>query len=203
VVNELVEDVMRNAMNKKWAAVILVGSASLLGATVLGPRPLNPDSKVWVEGTSTVRSYRCEAKTLESEIVPASSETATLPLAELVSTAEVSVPVAGLDCANGTMNGHMQKALRMKDHPRIAFKLESYTIDGTDVVLDGTLNMAGQSNPVRIAATVAEEVDGVVRVKAIHPIRMTEWGIKPPSLMLGTMKVHDEVKIHFDVTLQR
>jgi hypothetical protein len=194
---------MRNAMNKKWAAVILVGSACLLGATVLGPRPLNPDSKLWVEGTSTVRSYRCEAKTLESEIMPASSETANLPLAELVSTAEVDVPVAGLDCANGTMNGHMQKALRMKDHPRIAFQLDSYTIDGTEAVLDGTLSMAGQSNPVRIAATVAEEASGVVRVKAVHPIRMTHWGINPPSLMLGTMKVHDEVKIHFDVTLQR
>jgi hypothetical protein len=203
VVNELVEDVMRNAMNKRWAAVILVGSASLLGATVLGPRPLNPESKLWVEGTSTVRSYRCEAKTLESEIVPASSGTATLALAELVSAAEVDVPVTELDCANGTMNGHMQKALRMKDHPRIAFKLDSYKIDGADAMLNGTLAMAGQSHPVTIAATIAEEANGVVRVNAVHPIRMTEWGIKPPSLMLGTMKVHDEVKIHFDVTLQR
>ena len=32
---------------------------------------------------------------------------------------------------------------------------------------------------------------------------MTEWGMKPPSLMLGTMKVRDEVSIHVDVALTR
>lgn len=194
---------MRNATHKWRAAAILLGSAALLGTTVLIERPLNPDSKLWVEGTSTVRSYRCEAGTLESKIVLTASDNATTPLAELVSGAEVYVPVAALDCANGKMNEHMQKALKMQEHPHIGFKLDAYEINGAEAMLHGTLSLAGQSNPVQIAATVAEEADGIVRVQAAHAIRMTQWGIKPPSLMLGTMKVHDEVKVHFDVTLQR
>jgi hypothetical protein len=191
-------------MNGKRSAVVaLVGSVVLVGATALGDLSLNPDSRLWVEGTSTVRSYKCVAGALESEIVPTATPTATVPVDQLVQTAKVSVAVAALDCANGTMNNHMQKALKMKDHPRLTFELVSYTIDGSNAVLDGTLEMAGRTNPVRIAATVAEEAGGIVRVKATHALRMTEWGMKPPSLMLGAMKVHDGVTIHFDVTLQR
>jgi polyisoprenoid-binding protein YceI len=195
---------MRNAVNgRKSAALVLIGSATLLGATVLVGRPLNPDSRLWVEGTSSVRSYKCVATTLESAIELGAAEPAAAPVAQLVQGARVSVAVEALDCANGTMNGHMQKALRMKDHPRITFTLDSYTLDGADAVLEATLEMAGSSNPVRIPATVTEEAGGIVRVAAQHEIRMTEWGVKPPSLMLGAMKVHDPVTIHFDVTLQR
>lgn len=193
---------MRNVIGKKSAVLALLGSATFLGATMLAVRSLNPDSKLWVEGTSTVRDYKCVATTFESEIVTA-APAATLPLPQLVSTGQVVIPIEALDCSNGTMNEHMKKALKMKEYPRITFELGSYTIDGANAVLDGTLEMAGKTNPVRIAATVADEAAGVVRVQAVHALKMTEWGIKPPSLFLGTMKVHEEVKIHFDVTLQR
>jgi hypothetical protein len=32
---------------------------------------------------------------------------------------------------------------------------------------------------------------------------MKDWGVKPPSLMLGTMKVKEMVTINFDVTFKR
>ncbi len=35
------------------------------------------------------------------------------------------------------------------------------------------------------------------------PLRMTEYGVKPPSLMLGTLKVADAVTVHFDVVLEK
>jgi hypothetical protein len=31
---------------------------------------------------------------------------------------------------------------------------------------------------------------------------MTEFGVKPPTLMLGTMKVGDKVKVGFDLYLK-
>jgi hypothetical protein len=31
---------------------------------------------------------------------------------------------------------------------------------------------------------------------------MTEYGLKPPSLMMGTMKVKDAVQVHFDLLLK-
>jgi hypothetical protein len=31
---------------------------------------------------------------------------------------------------------------------------------------------------------------------------MTDFGVRPPTLMMGTMKVHDPVTVHFDVLLK-
>ncbi len=32
---------------------------------------------------------------------------------------------------------------------------------------------------------------------------MTEFGVKPPTLMLGTMKVHDKVVVRYEILLAR
>jgi hypothetical protein len=39
-------------------------------------------------------------------------------------------------------------------------------------------------------------------VKASKVINMKEWGVKPPSLMMGTMKVKENVTVGFDVALK-
>lgn len=189
--------------NKGLAGAVVVASVVLIGGTAASlAMTLTPDSKVWVEGTSTVRDWKCVATALESEIVPTSAETAGLPVERLVQSAQVAIEVAKLDCGNGTMDGHMRKALGAHDNPRLVFALTSYRISGSDATLVGTLTLAGRENLVEIAGTVTE-VDDVIRVQAAHAIRMTEWGIKPPSLMLGTMKVRDEVKIHIDIAVHR
>src|SRR5690606_18550195 len=97
---------MRFAMrNKGLAGLIVLASATLVGATAARlAMPLTPDSKVWVEGTSTVRDYKCVATALQSEIVPTSAETAALPVEQLVQSAAVSLDVEKLECGNGTMN---------------------------------------------------------------------------------------------------
>jgi hypothetical protein len=196
---------MRTMTKHRWLAVAAcAASATLLGASRTHERSLPlTQSSLWVEGTSTVRSYKCVARALESEIIPSSPEAATLPLAQLVRSARVAVQVEQLDCDNDTMNGHLRKALRVSEHPTIEFNLVSYEVAGGEAVLHGTLHMAGTENAIDFPATITEEDGGIVRVRAVKQIRMKDWGVKPPSLMLGTMKVHDPVDIHFDVTLQR
>ena len=44
--------------------------------------------------------------------------------------------------------------------------------------------------------------DGALRVTGKVPITMTEWGIKPPTLMMGTIKVGQVVTVQFDLLLQ-
>lgn len=180
---------------------------SLFPAMLLAARPLGevltlqPDSKVWVAGTSSVRDYRCTTTALQTKI-QAPSAAAALSLGALVSNAEIEVPVAKLECGNGTMNGHMRKALKGEEFPNVKYDLKSYTIAGGDITLQGTLTIAGKSLPVEMTGTVTEE-NGLVRASATQQIKMSEWGVKPPSLMFGTMKVHDPVTIGFDIALQR
>ena len=173
-------------------------AAPLVGFAVSHTVPLEPSSKVWVEGTSTVRGFKCAAKTIDAQVVaePGAS------LAQLVSGATVVIPVAQLDCGNGTMNEHMRKALKADANPSITFTLDSYALNGSAATLQGTLDMSGQKKPVEIPATISEE-GNLIHVKASKPINMKEWGVKPPSLMLGTMKVKENVTVGFDVAVKR
>jgi polyisoprenoid-binding protein YceI len=140
------------------------------------------------------------AKAIDATI-QTGAEGPTATLERLVTAANVTVKTAELECGNNTMNEHMRKALKQTEHPTIAFKLGTYTLapNGT---LSGTLQIAGQELPIQIPATITED-GGTIKVTGNKAINMKEWGIKPPSLMMGTMKVKEVVTINFDLTVNR
>ena len=178
---------------------MLVGTIMVAGLT---GQPLDSNVQLWFEGTSTVRGFKCSAKTVNTKIITDAADAASSSIADLVSTASVTIPVAGIDCGNGTMNEHMRKALKSNEAAEILFTLGNYTVSGGNATLNGTLQLAGKENAIQIPATVASEAGGV-RVKATKAIDMTQWGVKPPSLMMGTMKVKPTVNITFDVLVKR
>lgn len=172
------------------------------------PLTLQPESRIWVEGTSSVRSFSCAAVGVESSVDAVSPDVATALAAgtRAVRTAEVRVPAAKLDCKNGTMNGHMLKAIRATEHPMILFRLASYELapkeGGSAVTMTGTLSLGGAEKSVTVKADAVKGPDGALRVTGSFPLRLTEYGLKPPSLMMGTMKVGDQVTVKYDLVLK-
>ena len=102
-----------------------------------------------------------------------------------------------------------QEALEAKKHPEIHFKLQSYEADpaaaaGSDgpvkLKAKGVLTVAGVQKPVALDLVAAKAGDGV-RFTGSKLLRMTEFGITPPVMMLGALKTADEVVISFDLQL--
>jgi polyisoprenoid-binding protein YceI len=180
------------------------------GASSFAPIDFQPESRLWVDGTSTVRSYTCKATALQG-VVAANGGATSLEIPALgkaVRSVDITVPVQALDCANGTMNTHMRKALKATEFPAVRFQLSQYDVVPTGesvgtVKLVGKLTIAGQEKPVTIEASVVCDGNGSLRVKGTKEILMSEYGVKPPSLMLGTMKVKDRVVVGFDVVLKQ
>src|SRR5574338_441101 len=190
---------MRTPSVRALSALCLV-PAALAFAPAAPPLDVQPGSRLWMSGSSTVRSFQCAASSFETNIeaVPG-AVTALLNGDKAVSAVEVRVPTDRLDCKNDTMNEHMLKALKAKANPTIVFHVASYDLtkeDGTlKVTLNGALTMGGVEKPVTVVANAKEETAGVLRVTGTQEVRMTEWGLKPPSLMLGTMKVDERIKV--------
>ena len=171
---------------------------------------LQPGSRLWVEGTSTVRAFSCTASTVEvavetSSVTPIS---ATMAGEKVVRSSRVEVPARGLDCDNGTMNRHMYKAIKADAHRAIVFTLGSYEFmsNGSTpgaVTLTGRLALGGVERPVTLKAQVRETSDGFLQVTGGHELRLSEFGLKAPSLMLGTMKVGDVVRVKYDLLLKQ
>jgi polyisoprenoid-binding protein YceI len=65
---------------------------------------------------------------------------------------------------------------------------------------NGTLTVAGVEREIQIAATAHREPDGV-RFRGTAPLRMTQFGIKPPTTMMGALRTSDDVVIHFDLVI--
>ena len=182
---------------------MIVAAAGTALAQSPAPRmPLESNVRLWFDGTSTVRAFKCSATTINANIQTDAVSANAAEVADLVAKASFVIPVAGLDCSNGTMNGHMRKALKADEAPEISFVLSNYVVKGSTALINGTLTIAGKANQIEIPATIEQEASGV-RVRALKLIDMTQWGVKPPSLMMGTMKVKPMVSINFDVLVKR
>lgn len=195
---------MRTRLFGRLALMAIVVPAGIAWTADRAGLALQPESRLWVEGTSSVRSYTCRAARVDGTVTtrPGSTSLALAELEKTVKDAEVTVAVAGLECGNGTMNGHLRKALDAEKHPRITYRITSYdaAADGK-VKLNGTLEIAGTEKPVSIDASATHEA-GKLRVQGSRQIKMTDFGVRPPTLMMGTMRVHDPVTVHFDVLLK-
>ncbi len=190
---------MRTTIKTILAAVTMstvIASAAAAQMALPHNLSLSKDSKLWIEGTSTMKKFSCSATKINVDVL--ATPDADAP--EIVQSASLVVPVALLDCKNATMNGHMRKALKSDKNPQIAWKLTSYRLEGANVIITGKLQIAGKENPIELRGT-GTAVNGTIKVKGSKQFKMSEFGVKPPSLMLGTMKVGDLITVAYDLVL--
>ncbi len=202
-------------------ALLILPAPALAAQSTIEPGPLaapngravlviQPESRLWIEGTSTVRDYRCEATRIDGavELDAAEPSIAVADLQRSVRGVRLDIAVADLDCRNGTMNDHMRKALKADKNPGIAYRLTKHELEVQEsgdalATLEGELTIAGTTQPVTIGAVVTPGPDGTLKVQGSKEIIMTEFGVNPPKLMLGTLKVNPRVMVHFDVLLKQ
>src|SRR5262245_50360538 len=192
-------------------------AAALLPATTFaqdGARPVRlavrNDSRLWIEGTSNLHSWSCKATTLDAVIDVDStwtivSGTEGVDYPKLVRRVEVKVPVTGLKCGNGKMDRIMYNALKVDAAPDISYILGSFDAvpgeakDSFVFRAAGTLKVAGKENPINIEVRTERLADGTVRAESAVPILMTDYGVKPPTALLGTLRTGNNVTVKFEL----
>ena len=168
---------------------------------------LQPQSRLWIDGSSSIRSFSCKAGEV-SAVVEATGPNAVSQLLtgdKDVKTVHVTVPAERLDCGNGTMNEHMRKAIKLSEHKSIEFRLADYDIarnaDGVSGTINGTLLLGGVTKPITLKAEGKPE-GGMLHVTGSYELDMTEYGVKPPTVMFGRIKVGKTVKVNYDLLLK-
>jgi polyisoprenoid-binding protein YceI len=198
---------MRTNIKSTLLALAIIVPASGAWTVANEQLVLQPQSRLWVDGTSTIRSFSCKAAEVNANVETNGPNAipALLIGDKSVKTVKVTIPAERMDCGNGTMNDHMRKALKVKDSPTIEFNLASYDVnhegDGITGTLTGTLELGGVSKTISIPAAGKSE-GGMLHVTGSYPLRMTEYGLKPPTLMFGRIKVGETVKVNFDLLLK-
>ncbi|MDB4887784.1 MAG: YceI family protein [Gemmatimonadetes bacterium] len=170
------------------------------------PMSLRADSRIWVEGTSSMKSWSCAAGDVNATIDGSPTAVAQVAAGEKgVRTVRVNIPADKIDCHNGTMNEHMKKALKVSEFQSIDFKMTSYDVsrgaDASAGTLKGTLTLGGVQKSISIAAQGRAE-GGALHVTGSYDLSMKDYDLTPPSLMFGRIKVRDTVTVKFDLLLK-
>jgi polyisoprenoid-binding protein YceI len=94
----------------------------------------------------------------------------------------------------------MHKALKVKDHPEITFRLAR--MEGAPGALQafGTLQIAGVEREVTLPLKTAVK-GNALSVTGELVVLMTDYGIPPPKAMLGMVKADPKITVTFDVLL--
>ncbi len=193
----------------------LAGSAGAEGARI--PTSLGEGSTVWLEGTSTMHDYESwpTAMKLRLERSLAGADPAdaraleALVRANHVTSLDLQVPVKSLLSDKGGLDKNLWKALDADKYPEIRFQLSHYSIlpheaaagDTLSLKAEGLLTISGQERPDTLTGRAWRAEQGLW-LEGSQKLLMNHFGIKPPKMMLGMLKVADEITVHFRLLIQ-
>lgn len=189
-------------MSLRAAAGSFVGA---LCAVLLGWAPVSgqdAEAEISISGTSTVRNWTCEV-TAPVRVSRGGSGAQAPGFPDGVASATVTVRVADIECPEEQMIEHLQEAMQVEEYPEIVYRLEEYSLsDGGEATLSGTMTILDTTNPIEIGATL-EEADQGVQVAGETTLDMTEYGVEPPTVMLGMLEVGPVITLDFTTVVPR
>jgi len=200
---------MRKTSFAGVALVTLAIAATGGGAQENARVAVSPESKLWIEGTSNLHGWSCKATTLDAAVEFDAAIVAQLTVAppKALKKVLVKVPVKSIKCGHGGMDGNLYKALKADESPDISYILATFEAapgeakDSFTLHTVGTLSIAGMENKISMDVIATRLPDGTVKATGTVPIKMTDFGIKPPTAIFGRLKTGDEVKVNFELSV--
>lgn len=166
---------------------------------------LEPGTELSISGTSTVHAFTCKTNRIDATLIVDRGYTKDLTkIARPIVSVRVEIPAKSLDCGNGKMNDNMYGTLKAKDNPTITYVMSGYDLEnatatGFAAKTQGTLTIAGKEKVISMTVKADRVEDTKASAKGEQSILLTDFGIKPPSFMLGALKVGNEIKIKFNL----
>lgn len=181
----------------RMIAIVLVISLNAFTVNEQTPFKAVGGSQIKVNGTSNIHDWTMSATSFTCD------GTYVLEGNQLVDVTALSftLPVKNLKGKEDLLNTRAHKALKAEQHNKISFKLTNATVVPQQKVIKavGNLTIGGVTKPVALQATYTVNGDEVT-FKGAEALKMSEYGLKAPTFMMGALKVADAVNI--DITLK-
>ena len=172
-------------------------TAGIVGLALFQAEPVSAQRSsidFTVSGTSTIRGWTCSVT--GSARVTVGSSTPVRGLADGIQAATLTVPVDDFVCPDEEMTEHLLEALRADEFPEITFRLVRYEASGQGAVTTGTLTILDATRGVSFPLSLTPSGSGV-RITGELALDMTTYGVEPPVVMLGLMRVRPRIRIQF------
>jgi polyisoprenoid-binding protein YceI len=168
------------------------------------PRFPKSNYQLTIDGTATmVGKWLCGGDANISAVP--SPATQTVPGLEAgIQLVTVTASIPDIDCGDSVMNKHLRKALKDKEFPEVKYQATKYTLvdNGEAVQTSGELTIAGITKQVGLGAKLIPLPEGGTRVVGQVEINMLDFGVKPPSVFFGALRVAKNVTVRFDTVVR-
>jgi hypothetical protein len=164
------------------------------------------DAYIKVSGTSNLHDWTMEAKSISCSAKFHFITGNDRP--ESLTALTLSVPVQDLKSGKSSMDSRAYTALKAQQFTAIEFVLTSATITPAEknqfqVKSMGSLSIAGVTKPVAMNAACLVKADGTITCSGSAKLKMTDYQIKPPTFMLGTLKTGNDLTIDFTLVVKK
>jgi polyisoprenoid-binding protein YceI len=192
------------------AAVFAIGSCLVALPSAVGDIPLGIDSaRVTIAGTSNIHEYTAATTKVRVTRGQVGAEAAGAEFWDnavkpgAVQAFEIAIAAGTLTSPKEGLDKNMYKALKVQQHPDITFKLLRFDLTGKPAGTAkaiGVLNIAGVDREVAMDITT-KRVGSTLTVQGRVDLLMTDYGIKPPTAMMGMLKTDPKVTVTFETVL--
>jgi len=176
-------------------SIILVGSTSAVNAQTL--KINSQSSTMTILGTTNVHNFQSKVTQISGDLVISGKKVQSL---------KVDVPVKSIKSNEKLMDTKTYEAFNADKNPTITFQLidaviQKATAEDIVVAVTGNLTMAGVTKKVSFNTTGKALKAGTFQFTGSVALKMTDFKMKPPTAMLGMMKVGDAITLKFSIVL--
>ncbi|HLF34088.1 MAG TPA: YceI family protein [Cyclobacteriaceae bacterium] len=158
---------------------------------------VDPVSKMIITGTSTLHDWTSEVTLTKGTI----SFIADQGKITGISRVSLEIPVESIKNDKSLMNTKTYEALKSDEFPIIRFNVVKLTkFSGNSVTASGTLNIAGKSREIELFVDIVKSGEDKIIVRGEKSLKMSDFGVEPPTALMGTIKTGDEITIKFETT---
>jgi polyisoprenoid-binding protein YceI len=160
-----------------------------------------PGSFVVVTGTSTLHDWEMKSENLNSEVVFNVNEEGS---PESIESIMVSLTINSLKSDKSGLEKRAYDAMDAKRHPEIVFHTNgSGNLDkrGDKYLVNsrGELTVSGVTRQVNVSATCINGDDQKLVCSGSTKLKMSDFMIDPPVMMLGALRTGDEIIISYNI----
>lgn len=162
-----------------------------------------PESHVWIEGSSNVSEFQCDANEFEGVGLMQQNGRHERQIDSSNLSIQSKIPIDGFDCGKRRMNRDLYNALKGNDHPYITFEFIEAAV--RDITSGSSFEVTGKLTAAGVTRVITFNVKGYYlenrqfNIIGQTNISMKDFDIEPPSPLLGLVKVHDRLSVNFDL----
>jgi polyisoprenoid-binding protein YceI len=182
---------------------ILLITASVLALQIsqLSAQSFNVESyTLTVKGSSSLHDWESSVEKIECKGSFALANNGLADISDVV----VKIPVKSIKSTKGKMmDNKTYEAFNAEKNPTITFVMQYKKIHTANGLLDvsGTLTMAGITKPIELTLIYKVLPTGKLQITGSKKLAMTDFKMEPPTAMMGTIKVGDQIEVAIDMIL--